>query len=169
MAVPTWTTGQVLTASDVNTWFVPISVIKGSDESVTSSTTLQNDDALVLALAASSTYEISCVLKVDGSTAGDIKVGFTGPSGATPLLFVDGLTVGAASGGDRAQFLIDAFADNGTFGTLGVGSESGMTITGTVAISTTAGNLQLQWAQGTSSAFATRVFASSYMVARRIS
>src|SRR5262245_50768918 len=170
MALKDFTNGEVLTADDVDIYLVnTIAAIKSATESVTSSTTLQNDDELVLALAANSTYEIRSLLKIDGSTAGDIKVGFTGPSGSTPLLFLDGLGIGATDGSGRVQFVIDSFASNGSFGTTGVGDTRGLMVHGLVVIGSTAGNLQLQWAQGTSSAFATRVFANSFMWARRIS
>src|SRR5262245_3251832 len=169
MAVPTWTTGQVLTASDVNTWFVPISAIKTANESVTSSTTLQNDDHLVIALAANSTYWVNITLIIDGATGGDFKADFTGPAGATPLLHVDGHNLSAAATTDDAITLMETFGDVIHIGTLGVGSHTAVSMRGPVSIAGTAGNMQLRWAQETSSASATRILTGSAMWARRIS
>ena len=56
MAIPVWVPGQILTSSDVNNWLAPNVAVKASDQSVASSTTLVNDTALVLNLAANATY-----------------------------------------------------------------------------------------------------------------
>lgn len=169
MAVPVWSSGQVLTASDVNTWFVPISAIKTSTESVTSSVTLQNDDQLVVALAANSTYFVQMVIRYDGATAGDIQVQFTGPGGATIFGQWVGNPFSAAGLTDVRVVPLIAFSAAEAFGCLGAGTDTSLSFQGNVATGGSAGNLQLQWAQGTSNGTATRVFGQSFIAAWRIS
>lgn len=169
MAVPVFTAGQVLVAADVNVWFLPISAIKTSNESVTSSTALQNDDALFLSLASNSTYEVTGLLSTDGAAAGDIKVTFTGPAGASICMYFNALSVSAVGGGDDLVFILESFGTTGSFGTIAAADHRAIAFRGQVTIAGTAGNLQLQWAQDTSSGTATRVLAGSYISARRIS
>jgi hypothetical protein len=169
MAVPTWTTGQVLTASDVNTWFAPISAVKTATESVTSSTTLQNDDELVIAVAANSVYWLEAVIYYDAGTVGDIKMTFTGPASATCAINIEGISTAATGGGDFAKGTLVAFGTPMSFGGTGAASDRTLHCAGVINIAGTAGNVRLQWAQDASSAGATRVFANSAMWARRIS
>lgn len=165
MAVPTWSVGQVLTASDVNTWFVPLAVIKPSLQSVTSSTALVNDTALLLAMAANASYQLNMFLSFDGGTTGssDLKISFTLPSGATCALQINGYntaSVDVAGSTVNAGFT-QALATNGA-------NPRAASLFGTMNTSSTSGNLQLQWAQSTSSGTATRMFANSNIVMQRI-
>jgi hypothetical protein len=166
MAVPVWVPGQVLVASDVNTWFIPLAVVKPGDESATSNTTLHNDAALVLPVAVSSAYEFSCYIFFQAFAGGDIKWTWTGPAGITlvydslhnegggTLLNASATTYGLASAGQAAGG--------------GAGVNEAIVMRGTCVTGGTAGNLQLQWAQQTSSATATIVKANSHLVLRRI-
>jgi hypothetical protein len=82
MAVPVWATNQVLLASDVNTWFVPIAAYKSASLSRTS-ITLTVDPDLSISVAANSVYEIESFLNyqnVGGTAAFDWQ--FNVPSGA---------------------------------------------------------------------------------------
>src|SRR5690348_15724965 len=76
----------------------PLAVIKGADESVTSSTTLQNDDALLVTLTANATYVFSLFLNYQGGTQGssDIKVAWTFPTGTTMRYCRDFVTTAGA-------------------------------------------------------------------------
>lgn len=167
MTIPTWTPGQVLTASDVNTYFVPKVAIKTVNESVTSSTTLQNDDELFLSLAANATYLIIAYIRFDGSTTGDFKWQWTMPASGTAR-FGDlhqrvPETDSTAGVTDLLQTDIGAIGCNGAGATLPLFQIGNATTAGT------AGNLQLTWAQNTSNATATRVLTSSLLIAFRIS
>src|SRR5262245_12496724 len=169
MAIPTWVSGQVLTASDVNSWFVPLAKIKSGTESVTSSTTLQNDDDLFVTVTATGTYRVELLLMYDASTAADLKVGFTGPAGAVLVGNASGLEIGAT--GSTNDFIgnITGISDTVNFGGLGAGSTLSAVITGTLRTTGTGGTFQLQWAQVASGGTATRVFADSHMTLWRIS
>lgn len=168
MAIPTWTSGQVLTASDVNTWFVPIAAVKTANESVTSSTTLQNDDDLFISVAANSTYMVLCIIYCDGASTGDIKINFTAPAGATLTGVVHGLILSAAGANDDQIANIELTGSK-SFGLQGgAGVQRPLSMQGTLVIGGTAGTFRLQWAQDTSDVTATRVMAGSHLVLFRI-
>ncbi len=165
MPIPTWVSGQVLTASDVNAWFVPLFAYKGSDQSKTSNTTMGNDTALVLAAAINTSWKFECFIDYDGGTQGssDIKWQFTVPAGATMRYYYAGL---GTAGGTLA-----AWSNAGnvqTAGTNGLGTHRVIYMNGTYVMSGTAGNLQLQWAQNTSSGTATTVYTQSYLQLWRV-
>ena len=155
--------GDLVTASDV----AQLYATKTATESVTNSTTLQNDDELFVTLEASTTYQVDLVMLYDGAAAGDFKVGFTGPTAATLQGVVVGITpAGATSGDDVTAYAVLGTANN--FGAVGTGTTLGMHFSGLLRTSTTVGALTVQWAQITASATATRVFADSYLALRRI-
>ena len=136
---------------------------KAANESVASSTTLQNDDNLKFSVAANDIWTFELFLIVSGDAAGDIKIAFTAPTGAT------------INWGAIGQTIADAFSDavvsgSGTTASFGVGAASRtILIRGTVVVSTTAGTIQLQWAQDTSSVTATVVATGSHITAHQIS
>lgn len=146
-----------------------VQATKSANETVTSSTTLQNDDDLVLALAASATYQIwgwvkySQNLAISGTSG--IVVGFTIPAGATWEWSSHG-TAGTAS-----ATTYDTVLATGT-GTRSLASNGATTMTfapiGNLT-TTSAGSLQMQWAQVSSSATPTTVYLGSWLQARRTS
>jgi hypothetical protein len=151
----------------VNEWFVPLSVVKTSDQSVTSSTALINDSVLVLPVAANRTYELFAYIVYDGGTQGssDLKFQFAGPVGQTTSYTP--VEKGTGGGyGDAQEYTGSSIR---TAGTAGAGNNQVVLIHGTVTIGGTAGNYQFTWAQNTSSGTATRVRASSRLRLQRIS
>jgi len=162
------TNGQVLTADStagtglawttLTSGATVKSVRKSSDQTVTSSTTLVNDSQLKFAVAANETYIFQAWLytyAADGTP--DIKVTFTGPSGSTVLwsssqvIFNAGgsttLTV-VSTGGTAADLFVDS-------------NFRAIQLYGTILNGGTAGDLQFQFAQNTSSANGTSVKAGS--------
>lgn len=162
------TNGQVLTADStaatglawktVTSGATVKSVRKSADQTVTSSTTLVNDNQLKFAVAANETYIFQAWLytyAADGTP--DIKVTFTGPSGSTVLwsssqvIFNAGgattLTV-VSPGATAADLFVDA-------------NLRAIQLYGTISNGATAGDLQFQFAQNTSSANGTSVKAGS--------
>lgn len=166
MAPPTWITGQVLTASDVNSWFVPLAAVKTADQSVTSSTTLVNDTQLLVAVAASATYRLDALIYYTGGTTGssDLKLGWTVPAGTT-------ITGGADSVANPLAVAQVFMTQSSVLfsATNGAGNPFPISLWGTVVTSGTAGNLQLQWAQNTSSATSTIVKTASLLTLLRVS
>ena len=166
MPAPTWTAGQVLSASDVNSWFVGLYAVKTADQSVTSSTVLVNDTALFLSVAASATYWLQGFLLYEGGTSGssDIKWTFTMPAGATmrySYVYTPPTLSTAAVGTSTA-----ASAGVSTGGT---GVLESVMMAGTVVTGVTAGTLQLQWAQNTTSVTSTIMHAQSALTLWKIS
>lgn len=138
------------------------SAIKGSSQSVTSSTTLVNDAALVLALPANSTWKFTLDLLYQANTTANLKFGWTVPSGCTlaaGVNFAD--TTLVARLGQMNQSTVQPVGGNGATTPLSA------LVSGTIVVSSTAGNLQLQWAQNTSNATAASVLAGSDLTATR--
>jgi len=168
VALPVFTVGQVLTAADVNQFLKNTLVAyRTATKTVTSSTTLADDTVIEVAVTANCIYEMTAMLKYDGDSAGDLKYQWVGPSGCTLSGTVHQLQSGAAStADDQTTGLIISNAL--TAGAVGTGSTVQLFNQGFVAVSSTAGTFKLQWAQGTSSATGTRVFADSYVCLRQI-
>ena len=143
-------------------------VRKTADESVTSSTTLQNDDTLLVALAANEVVAFTCNILFDAIAAGDIKVAFTVPAAATLIWnYAGGVGVNAAV--TVAQFTgVTSSGASQEYGSSGAGNQTPITIHGTVANGANAGDLTLQWAQNTSDATATTVKANSWLMVWRV-
>jgi hypothetical protein len=157
MALPVWVVGQVLTAADVNKWFVPILVVKGSDQSVTSSTTLVNDTALVVPVAANTLYIFDMVLQYVANATARMNMQFTGPAGATMQSGLMGFNA-AASYGATTRGLANPVVFDGN----GV-SQVPLFWRGNLQTAGTAGNFQFQWAQSVSNGTACTVKTGSQL------
>lgn len=168
----TFTVGEVLTASNVNTYFVQHQLAyKTAGEVVNNSTSLQNDDHLAVAVSASTIYAVEGVFIYNAAnTTGDIKLNFTAPSGATLQAVYFGLTTATTGASDSMQF--GATAGGDLVGvSAGFGSYNGtlaVLLMGTLIVSTTAGTLQLQWAQNSLSATNTTMLTGSRLLLTRL-
>lgn len=131
-------------------------VMKASTETVNNSATLQNDDELLLAVAANTTYRFLARLLFTSPTTPDIKFGFTYPAGATATYTLHGI----APGGSFAAFHQTETTISAQEGT---GSASACTMIGTWTISSSAGTVQLQWAQNTANASNTQILPGSFL------
>jgi hypothetical protein len=136
----------------------PLFVRKANDETVNNSATLQADDQLILAVAASVTYRFMLRLIVNTNATADFKMQFTFPSGTT--MSYDAFTGSnpdtAASSlqGPSTQATISAFS--------GVAADQTLHIVGMIITSTTAGSMGVTWAQNTANASDTIVKTNSY-------
>jgi hypothetical protein len=157
--------GSRITAAAVQS-VAPLSAVKGADQSVTSSTTLVNDSALVLPVVANATYLFACYLDYSGGTGGssDLKFQWTVPSG-TALRFS---LIGTDASGTTLTGVTDSDSTVYTLGTAGAATLQAAVMTGSLVMSVTGGSLQLQWAQNTSSGTATKVHAQSSATLWRI-
>lgn len=156
---------------DGTAWVVPnlLYVRKTSDETVTSSTTLQNDDQLLLPVAANAVYWIEGFVIYTSTATGKIKTGWTGPAGATFQWASDALdqTVTAASA-EKVWRSVNTIADSQAWGTAGTGVPVVGMPKGVLITAGTSGNFQFQWAQNTSDGTATTVKIGSILTARRL-
>lgn len=170
MAVPTWAVGQVLAAADVNSWFVPLVGYKSADQSVTSSTVLINDSALLVPVAANALYLVTCYLSYEGGTQGssDMKFQFTGPAGSAMSFNATYYPTSGGVGANTNLSRTTGLSSVVPVGTDGTGVKMPMVISGTFSTGAFTGNLQMQWAQNTSSATSTTMHAGSVLAASRI-
>lgn len=141
-------------------------VRKTADEVVNNSSTLQNDDDLLHALLADEVWRFDGMLFFDGGTTPDIKVAFTVPAGATIRWTI---YAQSDSGGTvYAGALVVVSGTASDTGAAGIGTFRILNIRGMVACGATPGNLQLQWAQNTTNASNTTLFANSSLVLHQL-
>lgn len=149
-----FTSGQALTAAQLNA-LVPASAVKLADNApVNNSTTFVNDGDLFVPLTASATYEMRAEIRYSSNNTANIKFGWTFPSGTTAKL----VETIYDTAGTFSMFPIvqtDVAACRGTAGIA--------IFTGLIFVSSTAGNWQLQFAQNTANASNTFTQAGSYI------
>lgn len=134
-------------------------IYKSADETVNNSTTLQNDDHLILPVGANEVWAFTLCLLFRSGTTPDLKYAFTAPSGAT-VQFLS--TIYFDSIGDGASTTVATIPGNGTTVTVVD------TATGVITASNTAGNMTLQWAQNVQNSSDTKVLAGSYIIAHKL-
>lgn len=143
--------------------------VKTVDEPLVSNTVMQNDDALLLPGVASASYELSGLLIFNGGAANDdLKTGWSAPAGATLDWVATAQPVAATIASGTVVTNAKTLGDLSSLGTIGTGTNLMALLTGRLKTDVTAGNLQFQWAQVTSSATATTVCAGSYIALRRV-
>jgi len=125
-----------------------VMVVKQADESVSSSTTLQNDDELVWTATSGESWELLIALKIS-TGAGNLKFDLTG-FGSQPYTYQEGNNI--------------IFADSGTPENT---SDTAIIIRTVVTVSTT-GTVGLEWAQNVSDASNSTIQAGSFLMARRL-
>ncbi len=165
--------GQRITAAKLEK-FVPLYVIKGSDESVASSTVVQDDDELFIANIPPGDWEILGEFWVAGTSGinQDIKYGWTFAAGTLTWSGIGLHPDWANSAGNRDVVaegnVLDSSSpsDARAYGTV-TGGNIPTQITGLMS-NTATGTLQLQWAQNTSNADDTTLKAGSWFRLRRL-
>jgi hypothetical protein len=159
--------------SSIRTILGITTVLKNSTENVTSSTVYQNDDQLLFAVGANEYWIAEFILLVQGATAGDIKFQLTGPAGSTVTVAGFGPDPTATA---FSAFPVVNYTEQGTasaalggFGTVTAAGTTGQMVIVRAGIftSATAGTVNLQWAQLTSSGTASSVRSGSSLVALR--
>jgi hypothetical protein len=155
--------GEKILADHINR-LVPIFVRKTSDETIASNATLQNDDVLLAAVVASAVYEFRLRAVINSGTTPDFKMGWTFPSGLTMTYdLFEGETAGTAANVIQGPYVQTDVPPIST-----TGNDQPWIAHGLVIVSSTAGTLQWQWAQNTSTASNTIVRAGSYLLLRRL-
>lgn len=131
--------------------------LKTADETVNNSTTLQNDNDLLVAVQKSTEYLLRLHLEVDSNTTADFKFALILPSGATLIgtVFSDAnpSLSAVAQVADLASGHAVILSVNPTV----------IEVVAKLIMSTTAGNVQLQWAQNTADVSDTIVREESYL------
>lgn len=128
-------------------------IVKAADESVSASTTLQDDNHLLFAIAVNETWIARFVLYILSASANpDFKYTIAVPAGATGKFF------------ENAAGTVQAFAAPVSLA-LSAATDKVLIVDVSVTNAGTAGDVKLQWAQDTSDATATVVKAFSSLVA----
>lgn len=145
-------------------YYGTLNAYKSYDESVSSSTTLQDDDQLFVTLAANAIYSISGALFMNLAAASGLKVAFNGTAGFNNFIvqidiWNDAKTTSSAG---RTTSFGTAIAHGGA------GSGSHFVEIGGTIETTTAGTLIIQWAQDTSDPGALTMQRGSHMHITRI-
>lgn len=163
---PDFTDG-ILTASslqqlsDAINQRTPLYVIKSLDETVNNSAVLQDDNELLLPVEANLTYHLASRITFTSGTTPDFKFAWTFPTGLTMTYNLTCFAVGTSV---LDQF---AFTQTLTANLEGGASQRSAMIEGQVVVGSTAGTLQLQWAQITATGSDTIVKAGSFIELRR--
>ena len=133
-------------------------VVKTADETLNTSTTLQDDNDLLFAVAANKSYQFALTLYVYGAANGatmDFKCGWTVPASATmawapvaTTVATDPTFMGNAAASGHTALLTEASTP--AFGLSTTATAHGIRLHGRVRTAGTAGNVQFQWAQNTS-------------------
>lgn len=160
--------GEVALASSLSRVRV---IKKAAGESVTSSTTIQDDDDFVITLDADKVYRIELYASISGATGGDFRVAWATTGGVAQYTGRH-VQAAATASTDTLNTSIRTSVHNltteiisGTEATGGSHQESFLVETFTSGAS---GTLRLRWAQGTSSATATTLGTSSHMVVTEV-
>lgn len=145
----------------------PPPVRVAADVSYTSNTALANISALTIPVAASGiaeTWQFHGELYIDGDPTGDVQIAVTVPTGSSLQWGPRGLN----SGGTNPSYAMTT--TSGTSVTIGCisGTRQLVVFSGTVITGTTAGNIQIQAAQGSSSVTATTIRAASWVRGQRV-
>ena len=133
-------------------------IVKTADETVNNSTVMQNDDALVIAVEANARYGMMIILRCTFLAASDFKFQFTLPAGAS--------IPGHSSSAPQTNTELDL--TTAQVQTVTSTSQAFVRYHAIITTSSTAGDVQLQWAQNTAAVEDTVVKASSYLLIWRL-
>lgn len=158
-----------LTYRDNTSWreVLPYTLIrKTADEAVNNSVVMQNDDHLIIPIAANEVWQAEYFLHVlQGAWAAvDFKYNFTIPAAAT-------LTYKAHDAIDSAGTLAGSMiivAATDLVAAVGNGISSLIHAKIVVVNGANAGNITLQWAQNAAAAVNTKLLANSYLIAHKM-
>ncbi|UJV42096.1 hypothetical protein CVT30_21580 [Streptomyces sp. AMCC400023] len=168
-AYPTPAAGQRLRASLLRS-MLPQTVRKTADESRSATTTYADDTHLVFAAEALAVYTMVGWVKYFADPTPDIKMLFSVPSGCLGewawLMPGQGTAASSLLGYPLRTETIDAGSGRTGYGTSD--SIHFTPVSGLFRMSSTAGNIALQWAQNTSNATATTLYTDSWLQFQRI-
>lgn len=143
---------------------------KAASESVTSSITLQDDNDIFFTGVAGATYLVDVTVIYEADAAGDISLTLTAPGDAIGGWSSTGISGNVGfNQGVAASVVMKPFTDAAvvSFGGSGAGTFSMVDLKAVVTF-VTSGLFKLRWAQGTSSAVATKVKPGSRLRAERV-
>ena len=147
-------------------------IIKSGDQnSNTNSTALVNDSELFFTTAPNATYIVDAYLSYGGAQAGDIRVAWSVPSGASAARYVLAPAVGLTSNESTSMVAIRRGATTEQIAGASGGTANDFTDwqeKSIIRTASTGGTAQLRFGQGTSSATVTVMRQDSFMIIERI-
>jgi len=143
----------------------PLYIRKTLDETLSNSTTLQDDDELFLSFD-TQVYDFEAVVYYGAGTGADFKIAWTFPS-ATLDYHVSGLDNSASPVAGQVVSLGEASGTSKSYGGLGVSSIRFAWFRGTLNVAS-AGTLRCQWAQNSAVVENTVVKAGSWIRLRQL-
>jgi hypothetical protein len=170
----TFATDEVLTAANMTTYLAQQAyVVKSVDETVTSSTVLQADNELTIAVSANTKYHVELILIYRTLAAADLQLGWTGPASATMAWVADDFTSAATANVGPVARTLQAITGGPSAGGVesvpGTGDNLFALPKGMLEVAGTAGSLTFRWAQLASNATGSVVLAGSTLILTRIS
>ena len=166
---PTYAAGQRLTASLLRS-AQPQAVRKTADESRSATTTLADDTHLVFAAEANAAYLMWGWIKYFADNTPDIKMQFTVPTGCLGewawIMPGAGTLAGSVNGYSVRTESNDVGVVRTGYGTSN--TDQNTPVSGLFRMSSTPGNIALQWAQNVSDAAATILYTDSWLMFQRI-
>jgi hypothetical protein len=140
-----------------------VTIRKSADESVTSSTAVQNDNDFFFTAGANETWAFQMFFEVNSSTTADFRTRIDAPAGTTCRVAYNNLFNATNTYTSDCNVAGELINDQGaTF-------DNAYVVYGTVVTGGTGGTIQLRWAQGTSAGTATIVRGGGQMIAYKIS
>jgi hypothetical protein len=140
--------------------------LKAVDESITNSTTYQDDNELFVPVTGGTTYVVEGYIAYNTASAAGINLRLTGPTGTGIWTFTSLSVSGGTS--DTGTLRMSVSVNGvGSARLGGATSDLGATLRGTF-LPTASGNLQFQWAQNAASATPTVVRANSWLSVQKI-
>lgn len=164
---------EVVNASKMTTYWMEMAfVVKSVDESVVSSTTMQDDDQLVLNVNANTKYWVEGFVMYSALAAADVKTSYSGPSGAVFDWCPDSNTSAATATVGPVSRSLQGLGAAPSHGALENPAGTPQPLValhkGVLTVGATAGQLRLRWAQLTTSTTAAKVLAGSCLMITRI-
>jgi hypothetical protein len=167
----TWSAGETLTAANFNIHIRDnlnvvdhLLAFKSADETVSASTTLQDDDHLFFSVAANELWAIRLGMICTASSTGHLKVGATFPSATTFSLMMP-WTVDSSS--VEGRFLIQEVTETTDTLFLATGLNFVYEAHGYVNASSTPGTFKIQWAQSSATG-TTTMKKGSYLIGQKL-
>jgi len=162
-------------AAELNRFPVQIaSAIKTVDETVTSSTTMQDDNELFVDVLANTTYWVTAMIIYAAATTRDLKMSFAGPGGSSMNWVSDAFASSIAAGilVDEVSRTLQTLGSTPSPGGNGTAPSVGNNLfcvpRGIFTTGANDGTLTFQWAQLSSGTPGTIVRADSVLLVRRL-
>lgn len=159
---------RLLDEDDLTGLMPVVFVRKASDESVSNSIIVQDDNELTVAVEANTTYEIDLVLRIEGPNNGDLRWELDTPNSVDVFGSYAAMAVAATNLAQATVMAANASGQQQVVGTI-TNETTGLIFKGTVEVGALAGSVTLQWAQGSSHADPTRVLRGSYLKLTKVS